>query len=217
MEFRTTMRVLGPLFALVLASIGVPARCCPSALMLAPTTDVIPVGHLSMEYQGDSTTPVSSDTAKQFINTEIGWARNFEAGVDLDVSDDAHGRAILNGKYRFDLAPKLSAAVGAQSIDSRFKSIPYVTSGLETSIARVTLGALHYEGDTSWFVGLDRAFNHKLTLMADYVSGDAFYASAGLSYSFTPQFGLVAGAEFPNMDGGDTVYSVHFVMCGNAW
>lgn len=204
---------------LFLAAICGPASACSSALLLIPTTDVLPTGHCSIEVQGDSATPVRYKTAKEYLNTELGLSRNVEAGVDFDIGNDGGNKAIGNFKYRFEAGKttKLPIAVGVQGIDSRLKSTPYACTSLETRIVRLTAGALRSDDTTQWFTGLDRAVSDKLTLMADYISGHEFFASAGFSYELTDQFSVLSYAEFPNADGGDTVYSVHFVMCQNVW
>lgn len=195
---------------------GAPAHCCCGALLLAPTTDVVPYGGYSLEVQQDSTADSQFKDATRFVNTEFGLARNIEVGVDFDISDEAEGRAIANSKYRFGLDKKTGAAVavGAQSINGNFKSIPFVTASLPLPHLRLHAGALRSEGNTRLFGGVDVPVSDKLTLLGDYISGNEFFASAGLIYTFTENFSLLTYAQFPN-DGSDVIYSVHFVVCGS--
>ena len=170
-----------------------------------------------MEIQEDSNAQTTFDTAAKFFNTEFGLTKNLEAGVDLDITDEAHSRAIGNAKYRFELGSntRVAVAFGVQGIDGRRKTMPFVTASLPLGHNRIHIGALRSEENTRLFGGIDLPLNKKLTLLADYVSGNEFFASAGVSYAFTEQFSLLTYAQFPN-DGSDTVYSVHLVVCGNA-
>lgn len=193
-----------------------PTLGCPGALLIAPTTDITPTGHYSMEIQGDSTTPVRPDTSKEFFNTQFGLAKNFDAGVDFDLSRDAGGKAITNAKYRVDFGgkAKLAAAFGVQGVDGRFKSIPFVTTSAPFSFARLTAGVLRSDEKTRLFGGFDKQIGDRLTVMADYISGREWFTSAGADYALTQNLSVLGYAEFPN-NGGDVVYSMHLVVCGS--
>jgi hypothetical protein len=186
---------------------------CYSGLLVIPTADLVPAGQYSLETQYDFSTPISPDTSTLFLNTQFGITKGLELGVDFDLSKNADGRVIGNGKYVFDLSGT-PLALGFSSINSRFKSLPYAATALELPFGRLHLGLLGSEGKTRWFTGFDRALGSKWTAMADYSSGDENFSSAALNYAVSDQFGILAGAEFPN-DGSSVIYSVHLVVCGS--
>lgn len=200
--------------AFVYAGISTALGCC-GALLLVPTTDVVPYGGYSLELQQDSSANTKFDDTTHFVNTEFGLAANLEAGVDFDVSQDTRAKFIANGKYRFGLGRTEAAmAVGIQSIDSRLKSIPFLTASVPLLRARLHTGILRSSGNTRLFGGFDVPVNDRLTLMGDYIAGDDNFTSAGLAYAFTKHFALLTYAQYPN-DGSDKVYSVHLVFCGS--
>ncbi|MHB9036709.1 MAG: hypothetical protein ACYC64_08580 [Armatimonadota bacterium] len=198
---------------MLVLSAGAPVMACYSGLLVIPTADLVPVGQYSLETQYDFSTPISSDTSTLFFNTQFGLAKGLELGVDFDLSHNADGRVIGNGKYVFDILD-MPLAFGFSSINSRFKSLPYTATIFALPFGRVHLGLLGSEGRTRWFTGVDRALGDKWTAMADYSSGEENYASAALNYAVSDSFGVLAGTEFPN-DGSPVIYSIHLVVCGS--
>jgi hypothetical protein len=203
---------------LILVVLAMPAFGCYSGLLVIPTTDVVAEDEYSVELQYDFQTPIDSDTSVTFLNAELGVAKNLELGLDVDLSNSADKVVLANGKYSFSLGNngKTQAAVGTSTLNSRFKSIPYIVAGTELGFGRVFLGGTRSDGRSNWFVGTDHALNAKTTLMADYTSGRENFWSVAGNYQFTDNFGVLAGVEVPNDGSGDLIYSVHVILCGKA-
>jgi len=203
---------------IVLAIMAAPAFGCYSGLTIIPTTDMVGKGQYSMEMQIDGTIDdATSDT--RVINTQFGLSDRFEAGVDFDVSIDSKTRTLLNAKYllRPQKSDGLSLAAGVSNLEPSVKSNPFLVATKEFSKFRLHFGGLRSEGSNYWFTGLDKTFNDKFMLMCDYTNGDDNYSSVGFNYQFTDRYALMFGAQFPNSSDGDSLYTMHFVICGSAY
>jgi hypothetical protein len=193
---------------------GMPAGACYSGLVLIPTADVVESGNFSLEAQFDGAFAHGHGDAR-ILNTELGLTPRFEAGVDRDFTKDADTREFLNAKY-VSLAPGKrhpAVAVGICNVGHNMKSNPYAVATTDFHAARGHFGVVSTDGNGRWFVGADSPVNKKLTLMADYTSGDENSSSIGFSYQISDRFGITSGVVFPNA-GGDTEFTVHFVFCG---
>jgi hypothetical protein len=204
------------LLAVFLAGVCItPAQACYSGLVNIPTAEVIEPGQYGIELQFDGA--FAQGTAdKRILNTELGLSPRFEAGVDFDLSHEAETRTLLNAKYLLLLGgeKRLALAIGACNVGQSVRATPYLVATQEFRGVRGHLGAVRIDDRDRWFVGLDHAVNDKLTLMADYTSGSDNSATIGASYQFTDAFGIMAGAILPNSAGGETGFTVHFVLNG---
>lgn len=202
------------LVAILVLAATVPGVACYSGLMLIPTTDTVGAKQFGVEFQVDGSIPTpKADT--YILNTEVGITDRIEAGVDFDLSKDAEPRVLFNGKYVLlkRAGGTQALAIGVCGVGEHVKASPYLVGTQYFGFVRGHLGAIGVDGKTRWFVGADRAMTDKLTLMADYTSGDENFSSLGASYQFTDHVGLLAGAQFPN-EGGDTLFTVHLVING---
>jgi hypothetical protein len=195
---------------------GTPALACYSGLTIIPTADVMGSGQYSMELQLDGTVSGPSSETR-VINTQFGLSDRLEAGLDFDVSDDTDTQALVNTKYLLGASADkgLSFAGGVFSMEPSVKSSPYLVASKELGFLRLHLGGLRSESSNYWFTGVDHAIGNRMVLMADYTSGNANYSSLGFNYQLDESLGLMLGAQFPNSP-GDTIYTMHFVLCGSA-
>ncbi len=196
------------------ALLAVPAVACYSGLLLIPTADLVPEKTYSLEYQTDGRIPhTAADT--YLINTEFGITDRFEAGVDYDLDKDADTRVLFNGKLQLlpatDILP--AVAVGGCEIGDKLNGRYYLVATKDYSLARAHAGVQRVDGNNSWFVGADKAIDDKLAVQADYTSGDENFSSLSASYPITDTFSVMAGTQFPNA-GGDTRFSLHFILTG---
>lgn len=197
------------------ALFGASALACYSGLVVIPTADVVGGGECCMELQYDGVlAPNSADT--RVLNMQFGVAPRLEAGFDLDLCEDPDARVLGNAKYLLLPADgrKHAIAVGICNVSTGMRSNPYGLITHHSQPLRGHLGIMRIDGDNCWFVGADHAMNDRLTLMADYTSGDDNCPSVGLSYQKTDRFGIMAGVLFPNNSKEDTGFSVHFVLSG---
>lgn len=161
-----------------------------------------------------TTNKLKGDT--YIINTQFGLTDRFEFGTDLDLSDNTDTRMLFNGKYVAIQSNdgKQRLAVGIFNAGKDFVSSPYIVGTKDFNFVRGHLGIIGIGGKSQWFAGTDYQINDKLSVMADYTNGDENFSSVGLSYQCAEHFGLLAGAQFPNVD-GNTRFTLHFVISGS--
>ena len=200
---------------LVLAT-SIPCLACYSGLAATPTADMVPAGQYCLEPQFDGTCDGGS-VGTRILNTQFGITPRFEAGVDLDLSDDADPRVLGNFKYLAVNGGTRSPAValGVCNMGSNMRSSPYVVSLHDFGALRGHVGLMRIEGNNRWFIGADRSLTDRLMLMADYTSGDENCSSVGFNYQFNERFGILGGVLFPNTDGEETGFTLHFVFTGS--
>jgi hypothetical protein len=192
-----------------------PAQACYSGLVNIPTADLVEPGQYGLELQLDGALRGGgADT--RILNTELGLGPRCEAGLDFDLSEEADTWALLNAKYLLAAGgPKRPAvALGVCGVGRSVTNMPYLVATQEFPDVRGHLGWARIDDQNRWFVGVDRALNDKLTLMADYTSGSDNVATVGAGYQFTDTFGVMAGVVFPNASEEDTGFTIHFVLNG---
>ncbi len=189
-----------------------PANACYSGLVIIPTADLVDNGCYSAELQFDGEFS-NSDNNIRILNTELGIAPGFEAGLDYDFSDDAETRLMLNGKYAHQISETTSAALGIFNVGRKAKSVPYLAVSIDHMDFRSHWGVMKSDNKARLFAGIDKQVNEQVTLMADHTIGNENATSAGINYQINDEFGIMAGVIFPN-SGGNTQYSIHFVYGG---
>lgn len=216
MKARLLGRVARAIMAgmILMGMAGLPAGACYTGLAFIPTADMVENGMYCMELQYDDTFARGNEHTR-ILNAELGLTARLEAGVDYDFSNGAETRALLNAKYlavgEGDRNPAI--AVGICNVGRRLKSSPYAVATKDFRVVRGHLGVAGIDGSSQWFAGVDKAVTSRLTLMADYTSGDDNNSSLGFSYQSNDQFGITSGVAFPN-DGGDMQFTIHFVLGG---
>lgn len=188
------LKLFIPMAAVVATAVlGLAAPCpaCYSGLIIIPTADMVEPGKYAIEPQLDGSLAESSiDT--RILNSQFGLSPRLEAGVDFDLSDDADPRVLGNLKYLAAPGSKRAAAIalGVCNMGSHIRSNPYVVATHELGSLRGHFGVMRIEGNNRWFAGMDRAVTDRLTLMADYTSGDENFSSVGFDYQFKDEFGV---------------------------
>jgi hypothetical protein len=194
---------------------GVPTFAYFSGLVLIPTADVLPAGAFVAVAQVDGVLPThQADT--YLFDTEFGVTDRLEVGADYDFSSGVTTRGYLDAKYLLPLAEEDGApqfAVGIYNIARHTTASPYVVATRDFSLLRGHAGAVLLDGDPQAFFGADCTIGDCWSLMADYTTGPANYASVGVYTDLTDRFNLLVGAEFPNA-GGETLFTVQFGLGG---
>ena len=202
------------IWAVLLAlTTGVPALGCYTGLTIIPTAETIEPGKYGIEMQFDGAF-AQGNAHTHIFNTEFGLVPRLEVGVDFDLSQGTDSRVLLNAKYLLLAAGKNTPALalGICSVAHGLKSSPYFVATYDFGALRGHLGSTIMDGNNRWFIGADRALTDKLTLMADYTSGEENFSSFGFSYQFNDHFGVMAGALFPNAGNEETGFTIHFVF-----
>ena len=196
-----------------LAPLRVPA--CYSGLIIIPTTDVTGAygWALDLQWQGYSR---ALRTDQLVMNSEIGIGDRFEMGIDADATDgEVEHRVLLNAKVVLFRSEKhgFAAAAGIQNVNTKFTSIPYVTTSKAFGALRIHAGLQHEDSSrTNWFLGLDHTLNERWQFMADYTRGKENFLSAGAAW-LGRRWQVVVGAQWPN-EGGRPIAVIHLVLVG---
>lgn len=198
--------VAGLLITMLTSAAG---HCCYSGLLVIPTASTVGAGQYSCEYQTDGIVKgIVADT--HFFNNQFGIGDRLELGVDVDLDSQCSRRVLGNGKYVLCSKPgAFAAAVGVANLAHRWRAAPYLVADAGTRFAHLHFGVMSIDGNPCCILGMDRQFG-KLTLMCDYTSGSEGVSSVGFDYQIKDNFGVMAGALFPN-DSSDTGFTLHLV------
>ncbi|MHB9026873.1 MAG: hypothetical protein ACYC7E_22290 [Armatimonadota bacterium] len=202
-------------FAGLLLAASLPAWASYSGLLIIPTAETVGAGQFTVYLQVDGQIPDTvADT--YLLDTEFGIGDRLEVGVDYDLSAGADPRWLFNAKYLFAEMPGLHAALaaGVTDVGNHLRPTPYVVMSKEHGAFRGHLGLMRIDGENDWFAGLDGAVNDKVTLMADYTSGDENGTSVGFDYALNDSLSISPGVVFPN-DGSDTRFTLYLCFYGS--
>ena len=210
MRFTCTCFAIG-----LLMTLAIPSMAAYSGLTFIPTADTVGANQYSLLIYSDGSFRDPNADSRYFC-TEIGIGDRFEAGVDFDISKGADKNASFNAKYALpvDRNKSLHLACGIYGTEVHTKSVPYIVATKVLKYGRLHLGDCVIEGKNRWFVGADKALGNKWTVLADYTNGDENYSSLSFNYQLSDNFGIMAGAEFPNTT-GDTLFIVAFSLNGS--
>lgn len=204
-----------PVLAVLMILLAAPVSAGYSGLTLIPTADMVPRGEYTLELQIDGTIPATGVDI-WLVNTQFGLSDRMEAGLDLDLSEEAETRALLNAKYLLHdgrgRGPSL--AVGTANVGTSLRASPYLVMTQHFGPARCHVGGIRTESSNHWFVGVDRALTDRLTVLAEHISGEENFSSGAVSYQFSDRFGVHAAVQVPNSSDADVLYTVHFVLSG---
>ena len=203
------------LVALLLAMAAMPSQACYTGLTIIPTAETVGEAHYGIEAQVDGPTdPLTADT--RILNTEIGIGPNIEVGVDFDLSKGAPTTLLLNAKWLASQGGerKPAVALGICNVGRHLVASPYAVATQQFGKLRGHAGLIGIEGDDHWFVGLDHELDNGLILMADYTEGAGNYSSLGAGWELGGPWSMMAGLQFPNTSGDETLFTVHLVITG---
>ena len=193
------------------------AEACYSGLIIIPTADVTGpyTWALDLQWQGSSG---AFKTDQLVINTELGLGERFEVGLDIDATSGSVDRRVLfNAKYLFVKSDRhgFAVAVGIQNMTQQFTPFPYVVATKDWGVFRTHLGIQRERDDNrnNWFVGVDRTFQQKWQVMADYTAGEQNCSSAGIGW-IGDRWQVFLGAQWPNAGGGPLVV-LHMNLMGH--
>lgn len=207
--------------ATLLASMLLPAAtgradAAFTGLIAIPTADVVPPGQYGAEFQMNGELAARTIDGR-IINSEFGLAPRVEAGLDLDVSDDADGRALLNAKYLItpSNAHRPAVATGLFSLGPRLKSSGYVVATQPFRGFRAHGGFMRIDDRDRWFIGADAPITKRVTLMTDFISGSDNFSSVGINFAMGERYCILAGVLFPNQHGQPTQFNLHLCLSGS--
>ena len=206
------------ILALAALGLGSSSRASYSGLVLIPTADVSGAYTWVLDLHWTAYSNAFS-TDELLLNTEFGIGERFEIGIDMNLSRDvSDGRLLLNAKYVLLQSERhqFALAAGIQNMNEGFTPYPFLVATKDWSLFRTHFG-VQRESETkrtNWFVGLDRTFDEKWQVMADYTSGEENYASAGLAWS-GKRWQFMLGAQWPNA-GGPAIAVFHVVLSGQS-
>lgn len=182
---------------MVALAIGPSALCAPSGLNVIPTADVLDQGGISLEAESAGSGRPWSDNCDQFALLQVGVGKGLEIGLDRCLNDSG---SWLNVKWQAHQersgAPGL--AFGVQSISAGDKAQPYVVAMRSFGATRIHAGAARMGGRPRWMLGVDRPLGHRVTLQADYISGDENALTYGVAAALTRHLSLTVALSAGN-------------------
>ena len=187
-------------------------RATFSGLLVIPTAETVGDREYIVETDLYGEAPELGADVRLF-GAEFGFGNRFECGLNYDYSKHPITTWFVDAKYLI-AAGKTSAAVGFCNVGKHLPPCPYVVGKLPVGTGRLHFGAMRTSAGNNLIVGADTGFDRAWTLMADYTSGMANEASAGVNYQFNPQSGVALGALFPNA-GGTSVLTLQIYFGGS--
>jgi len=161
-----------------------------------PTTDVVPKDILVFQTWINST---ANQQTQLFTAFKYGPFEDIEVGVDWKANDKAHGHAMLQAKYAFDIDDFWRGVVGfADLSDNRVHNgefFPFAATSYDLNIFRLHFGYAPQPHNEAFFAGIDKTvlfMERNLQLKADAIhindKDDAKF-SVGFLYEFAPANG----------------------------
>ena len=192
-------------------------RASPSGLNNIPNVDVAGRNVLVFQVWGNYASGASPAYIAGF---KYGLPADIEIGLDSRVDSDDGGPLTGQAKWRIPLpgadAP-YAALIGVANIsddrDDAGEADPYVVTGFDLDLARLSLGYSFQEDNYSFFAGLDETFtvqSRDLVPRADVrqiQDGDEWLLSAGLLHVLPLNLVFEGWVSVPTADGAEEVYT----------
>jgi len=161
----------------------------PSGLNVIPTADVLGKELVSLEYEVSGKARLWDGDCAGWGLFQIGIGHGLELGLDRCFSDDAWWG---NVKWQaLAETPRIPAvALGLQGLSKGARPQPYLATTRSIGKMRLHAGAILIGHNLRWMLGLDRPVGRRLTLQADYTSGDENALTYGMSAALTDNLAL---------------------------
>jgi hypothetical protein len=183
-------------------------------LLLIPTADTVGANQYQLQFELDGSLSQAS-TQYWFLDTEFGLGDRWELGVDINLRQSPSPRVFANWKYTF--APvglgRVGVAVGVDNWDEKPATGPYALTTTDFGPVRITAGTTYLFGSQRLLTGIDTGFRHRLTWVADYISGPSLFTSFGANYVISDSLQIQAGVVLPN-SGGGTLFTIQVALTG---
>lgn len=200
------------LTTLLASMITLPVYATPYALVMVPSTDFAPEGHMHM----DIDTLVSNGGSTTSYGLTWGF-KNGEAGIDY-LPDTSNDQAIFNLKLGLVNKEDFKVVAGVQNLGSGTNNLAlkYVMASQKVSDGtRFSLGYGVGKEDNLQpdenvvMAGIDKQLNEKWWGAVDYISGDSGIGgiSVGASYAFAPNASVLFGYSVYNKDDADDTFT----------
>ncbi len=190
----------------------------PSTQIWNPSTDIqeLHKWHLGID---DYFSVASNDTKPNHTPTDVnltyGLIKNLEVGID--VFEPSTNPVQFNAKYGLPEGDKIPAiAVGSMNVGTKtnvtnyniwyavaaktFKPLPRLSVGYYMGNSSLLVDENGNKANTGAIVSLDKQINDKWWAAIDYASGQSYYGSTslGFSYYFAPNTSVIFGYVFYN-------------------
>lgn len=188
---------------LLLVFAAAPCYAALSGLTIIPTADVLPPGHVCVDYLVYSPSPLGSGVQAAYLNTQCGIGNRAEVGIDFDFSEDPATGAILNGKVVLrPMDTGLGLAAGVANAGENLRPISYVVATKPWSDRfRLHLGAQRTpDEDNQGFLAADYAVTERIWIYGEYLSGEENASAVTLYYQLTEEWGISLALQRPHDD-----------------
>jgi hypothetical protein len=193
---------------LVFIAVGAPSFAAYSGLTIIPTADVLPAGHVCVDYQAFAPTQLGAGVNAAYLNTQTGVGNRAEVGVDFDFAQDADTGALANGKLSLrPVDSGLGIAAGLFNAGDNLSPFTYlaVTKPVGERL-RLHLGAQRTpDRENQGFAGVEYGVTERVWLWGEYLAGDENASALTLYYQCSEHWAIAVGLQHPNDEEADTM------------
>jgi len=190
-----------PCLAAVFVLATSPCLAAYSGLTIIPTADVLPTGHVCVDYQTYARTRLGAGADAAYLNTQTGVGDRAEMGIDLDFTQDAETGALANGKVSLrPVESGLGIAVGVYNAGDNLRPFSYLAATRPVGERlRLHLGAQRTpERDNQGFAGLEYGLTERVWLWGEYLAGDENASAVTIYYQCSEHWGIALSLQRPN-------------------
>jgi hypothetical protein len=191
---------------LILAGVAAPCFAAYSGLTIIPTADLLPAGHVCVDYQVYAPTQLGAGADAAFLNTQTGVGDRAEVGLDFDFTRDAATGALAN--IKLSLRPVdsgLGLAAGLYNAGENLRPFTYLAATRPIGERlRLHLGAQRTpDGESQGFGGVEYGLTGRVWLWGEYLAGDENASALTLYYQCSEHWGIALGLQYPNDEEAD--------------
>jgi len=194
--------------AVALMLVASPCLAAYSGLTIIPTADVLPSGHVCVDYQAFAPTHLGAGVKAAYLNTQTGVGNRAEVGLDFDFTQDADTGALANAKLSLrPVDSGLGLAAGVHNAGDNLRPFSYLAATKPIGERlRLHLGAQRTPNrENQGFAGLEYSVTERVWLWGEYLAGDENASALTLYYQCSEHWGIAVGLQYPNDDEADTM------------
>lgn len=166
-------------------------KAYPTSLNVVPTANILPAGDIQLLFESDGHSNPFEKDSTQYLYSQIGILDHLEVGVDLY---DFGGENVMTYNAKVQLMPESdrlpAMAIGAMDISKETTPGSYLVGSKNIGPWGLHAGIAHQADQTWAMLGTNFTVNQKISLAADYQTGDGQEGTVGVNYSLTPAMGL---------------------------
>lgn len=164
---------------LLMALVCTPVLATTKGLNQIVTPDIQPQGVLSVSIQGEN---AALGNSRQ-LQLELGLTKSFEVAVFRGFSP---GETVLGAELGLVQSKSFLLSTGLLGLENNAKSQPFLEGGYYRGKACVIAGVQRQDGSILGVFGACYQATLRVLATADYISGSANFATAGVTITLSP-------------------------------